>query len=131
MRFKESLSSKVDNLSNASSEQSCSTVRMELIEIADAEEIEEADLTTNASHNIVTGLTNQPNASPHIISLSFPPPNQRISDEIIEKLLESLSATNRQNNGLPRLLRHSPRQCLLSTTRHRSSSTLKVCFRPA
>ena len=70
-----------------------------------AKDIEEVDLSRNESSNMATGVINEPTSSnnPHARSSRLPPPNQRHSDDILDKLLESLHAVNKQNTGLPRL----------------------------
>ena len=104
LKLIESLSSKVDNLSNVSSERGCLTDRVGNSGNS-ADELEEVDLARGGSSNMVTGVINEPmttnNAHPR--SSSLPPPNQRHSDEIIDKLLESLYATHKQAPNLPRL----------------------------
>ena len=61
LRLIENLSSKVDNLSNASSEQSCSKIRPEP-NIVVTEEIEETDLTRNAKFFYVKRTSFRPNS---------------------------------------------------------------------
>ena len=104
LKLIESLSSKVDNLSSVNSEQGYLTTRTENSGNP-TEELEEVDLFRNVRSNMVTGVINEPTTSntTHSRSSSLPPPNQRHSDEIIDKLLESLYATHKQAPNLPRL----------------------------
>ena len=97
LKLIESLSSKVDNLSSVNSEQGYLATRTENSGNP-TEELEEVDLIRNESSNMVTGVINEPTTSntTHPRSSSLPPPNQRHSDEIIDKLLESLYATHKQ-----------------------------------
>ena len=90
LKLIENLSSKVDSLSSVNSEQGYLTTRTENSGNP-TEELEEVSLSRNESSNMVTGVISEPTSSntrPRTSSL--PPPNQRHSDEIIDKLLESL-----------------------------------------
>ena len=104
LKLIESLSSKVDNLSSVNSEQGYLTTRTENSGNP-TEELEEVGLSRNESSNMVTGVISEPTSSntTHPRSSSLPPPNQRHSDEIIDQLLESLYATQKQTAQLPRL----------------------------
>ena len=104
LKLIESLSSKVDNLSSGSIERGCLTTRTENSGNP-TDELEEVDFAGSESSNMVTGVINEPSTSnnTHPRSSSLPPPNQRHSDEIIDKLLESFYATHKQTPNLPRL----------------------------
>ena len=104
LKLIENLSSKVDNLSSTSSERSCSTNRV-TNNGNSADEVEEIDFGRSEYSNMVTGVINEPTTSNNTQarSSSLPPPNQRHSDEIIDKLLESLYATHKQTPNIPRL----------------------------
>ena len=104
LKLIENLSSKVDNLSSVNSEQGYLTTRTENSGNP-TDELEEVSLSRNESSNMVTGVISEPTSSntTHPRSSSLPPPNQRHSDEIIDKLLESLYATQQQTAQLPRL----------------------------
>ena len=100
----ENLSPKDDNLSSANLVQDLSTLRTE-IGVNPTDELEEVELARSVNSNMVTGVINEQTTSnnTHARSSSLPPPNQRHSDEIIDKLLESLFATHKQAPNLPRL----------------------------
>ena len=104
LKLIENLSSKVDNLSSTSSERGCLTNRVANNGNA-ADEVEEIDFSRSEYSNMVTGVSNEPTTSNNTQarSSSLPPPNQRHSDEIIDKLLESLYATHKQTPNIPRL----------------------------
>ena len=104
LKLTESLSSKVDNLSNVSSERGCLTDRV-INSGNSVDEVEEVDFGRSESSNMVTGVINEPTISNNTQarSSSLPPPNQRHSDDIIDKLLESLYATHKQTPNIPRL----------------------------
>ena len=106
LKLVESLSSKVDNLSSVSTERGCLMTRIENSGNP-TDELKEIDLARSENSNMVTGVINEPPSSnnTHPRSSSLPPPNQRYSDEIIDKLLESLYATHKQTPNLPRLLK--------------------------
>ena len=63
--------------------------------------IEMYELAQRESQHMVTGVT-VPQEIP-TRSSSLPPPNQKYSDGIVNKLLESLKNVTQQNLGLPRL----------------------------
>ena len=104
LKLIENLSSKVDNLSSTSSERSCVNNRA-TNNGNSADEVEEIDFGRSEYSNMVTGVINEPTTSNNTQtrSSSLPPPNQRHSDEIIDKLLESLYATHKQTPNIPRL----------------------------
>ena len=104
LKLIESLSSKVDNLSNVSSEHGCLTDRI-VNSGNTTDEVEEVDFGRSECSNMVTGVINEPTTSNNTQarSSSLPPPNQRHSDEIIDKLLESLYTTQKQTPNIPRL----------------------------
>ena len=103
LKLIESLSSKVDNLSNVSSERGCLTNRV-VNSGNSADEVEEVDFGRSECSNMVTGVINEPTTSKNTQarSSSLPPPNQSHSDEIIDKLLGSLYATHKQTQKIPR-----------------------------
>ena len=100
----ENLSSKVDNLTNVNPGQNSLTFETGISEIPN-DELEGVEPARSVNSNMVTGVINEPMTSnnTHARSSSLPPPNQRHSDEIIDKLLESLYATHKQTPNLPRL----------------------------
>ena len=104
LKLIENLSSKVDNLTNVNPGQNFSTLETEIGKNPN-DELEEVEPTSSVNSNMVTGVINEPTTSnnAHARSSSLPPPNQRYSDEIIDKLLESLYATHKQITNLPRL----------------------------
>ena len=104
LKLIENLSSKVDDLSSASSERGCLSNRV-VNSRNSADEVEEVDFGRSECSNMVTGVINEPTTSNNTQtrSSSLPPPNQRHSDEIIDKLLESLYATHKQTPNIPRL----------------------------
>ena len=104
LKLIENLSAKVDNLSNSSSlDPGCST-HENLQDVLTSEYVDIPE-QRNVNFNMVTGVIIEPtaNSTPHTRSSSLPPPNQRHSDEKIDKLLESLYAANKQNTGVRRL----------------------------
>ena len=103
LKLIENLSSKVDNLTNVNPGQNFSTLETEIGKNPN-DELEEVEPTSSVNSNMVTGVINEPTTSnnAHARSSSLPPPNQRYSDEIIDKLLESLYATHKQITNLPR-----------------------------
>ena len=104
LKLIENLSSKVDNLANVNPGQNSLTLETGISEIPN-DELEEVEPARSVNSNMVTGVLNEPTTSnnTHARSSSLPPPNQRHSDEIIDKLLESLYATHKQAPNLPRL----------------------------
>ena len=104
LKLIENLSSKVDNLTNVNPGQSSLTFETGISEIPN-DELEGVEPARSVNSNMVTGVVNEPMTSnnTHARSSSLPPPNQRHSDEIIDKLLESLYATHKQTPNLPRL----------------------------
>ena len=104
LKLIENLSSKVDNLTNVNPGQNSLTFETGISEIPN-DELEGVEPARSVSSNMVTGVINEPMTSnnTHARSSSLPPPNQRHSDEIIDKLLESLYATHKQTPNLPRL----------------------------
>ena len=104
LKLIESLSSKVDNLTNVNPGQNSLTFETGISEIPN-DELEGVEPARNVNSNMVTGVINEPMTSnnTHARSSSLPPPNQRHSDEIIDKLLESLYATHKQTPNIPRL----------------------------
>ena len=104
LKLIENLSSKVDNLANVNPGQNSLTFETGISEIPN-DELEEVEPARSVNSNMVTGVLNEPTTSnnTHARSSSLPPPNQRHSDEIIDKLLESLYATHKQAPNLPRL----------------------------
>ena len=104
LKLIKNLSSKVDNLANVNPGQNSSTFETGISEIPN-DELEEVGPARSVNSNMVTGVGFEPTTSnnTHARSSSLPPPNQRHSDEIIDKLLESLYATHKQAPNLPRL----------------------------
>ena len=104
LKLIENLSSKVDNLANVNPGQNSLTFETGISEIPN-NELEEVEPARSVNSNMVTGVLNEPTTSnnTHARSSSLPPPNQRHSDEIIDKLLQSLYATHKQAPNLPRL----------------------------
>ena len=104
LKLIENLSSKVDNLANVNPGQNSLTFETGISEIPN-DELEEVEPARSVNSNMVTGVLNEPTTSnnTHARSSSLPPPNQRHSDEIIDKLLESLYATHKHAPNLPRL----------------------------
>ena len=104
LKLIKNLSSKNDNLTNVNPGQNFSTLETEIGKNPN-DELEEVEPTSSVNSNMVTGVINEPTTSnnAHARSSSLPPPNQRYSDEIIDKLLESLYATHKQITNLPRL----------------------------
>ena len=104
LKLIENLSSKVDNLANVNPGQNSLTFETGISEIPN-DELGEVEPARSVNSNMVTGVLNEPTTSnnTHARSSSLPPPNQRHSDEIIDKLLESLYATHKQAPNLPRL----------------------------
>ena len=104
LKLIENLSSKVDNLTNVNPRQNSLTLETGTSEIPN-DELEEVEPARSVNSNMVTGVISEPTSSntAHPRSSSLPPPNQRHSDEIIDKLLESLYATQKQTAQLPRL----------------------------
>ena len=104
LKLIKNLSSKVDNLANVNPGQNSLTFETGISEIPN-DELEEVEPARSVNSNMVTGVLNEPTTSnnTHARSSSLPPPNQRHSDEIIDKLLESLYATHKQAPNLPRL----------------------------
>ena len=104
LKLIENLSSKVDNLTSVNLGHNFSTLETEIGGNPN-DELEEVELARSVNSNMVTGVINEPTTSnnTHARSSSLPPPNQRHSDEIIDKLLESLYATHKQAPNLPRL----------------------------
>ena len=109
LKLIENVSAEVDNLTNSSSlDPGCSSSGTETRENLQNTLIHEyVDITEhrNMNSNKVTGVITEPtpNKNSHTRSSSLPPPNQRHSDEKLDKLLESLYATNKQHTGVPRL----------------------------
>ena len=104
LKLIENLFSKVDSLTSVNLGHHFSTARTE-ISGNPTDEIEEVELARSVNSNMVTGVINEPTTSnnSHAQSSSLPLPNQRHSDEIIDKLLESLYATHKQAPNFPRL----------------------------
>ena len=102
-RLNENLLSRVDSLSNPTSEQFGPALRFEL-DSGPVEDSENNDISRNLSSNMVTGVgsTNQQEDN-HQRSSSLPPPNQRYPDDIIHKLLQSLQTATNRNSGVPSL----------------------------
>ena len=68
-------------------------------------------LAQRTRYDMVTGVPSEPRTSNHVRSSSLPQPNERHSDEIIDKVLESLRNTSKQSTGRPCL-----RKALAATT---------------
>ena len=97
------LSSKIDSLaSKTPSVVNVETTETDLTDPGSSfQRVELYELPQRESQHMVTGVTVPQKISTN--SSSLPPPNQRYSDNIVTKLLESLKNVTHQNLGLPRL----------------------------
>ena len=127
------LSSKVDNLTSVNPGQNFSTLETE-IGGNPYDELEEVEPARSVNSNMVTGVINEPMTSnnTHARSSSLPPPNQRQSDEIIDKLLWNLSTqlTNK-HQIFPAYQKPWQQRCQRLTVRQKNSSYSKTCFKLA
>ena len=76
LRLIENLTSKVESLSNPTTEQSGQALRFEL-DSGPVEDSENNDISRNLSSNMVTGVFTNQQENKHQRSSSLPPPNQR------------------------------------------------------
>ena len=103
LKLIENLSSKIDSLTNkAPWVVNVETTETDLTEPGMSFQRPEIyELPQRESQHMVTGVT-VPQEIP-TRSSSLPPPNQKYSDDVVNKLLESLKNVTQQNLGLPRL----------------------------
>ena len=103
LKMIENLSSKIYSLTNKTpSVVNVETTETDLTEpVTSSQRAEMYELPQGESHHMVTRV-----AVPQEIptrSSSLPQPNQKYSDDIVSKLLESLKNVTKQNLGLPKL----------------------------